>query len=198
MRRWEAATWRREGSARSVGPMSACGPCEAWRGLMRPKLQSPLPLLSPPLLTHWMSKSLPLPAAPTHPAQQGALITRSPRPKGTSEAVSQGTNSQLPRLWGLGPGSLNGRDGGSTGRGGGCRGVCPRRLERAYAAHGLTGSLSSVSPISHLLSPSKQLGGSYYSFLCGIDKDTEAWKCGKVSTQITAKRVRGRDSTAAA
>lgn len=99
--------------------MSACGPCEVWWGLVRPKLQPPLPLLSPPLLTHWLSKSLPLPAAPTHQAQQGALITRSPRPKGMGGAVSQGTKSQLPRLWGGGPGPLNGGDGGSTGREGG-------------------------------------------------------------------------------
>lgn len=197
--RWEAATWRREGSIHSVGPTSACGPCEVWWGLGRPKLQPPLPLLSPPLLTHWLSKSLPLPAAPTH--QPGALITRSPRPKGMGGAVSQGTKSQLPRLWGRGPGPLNGGDGGSTGREGG---VCPRRLEHASAAHGLISpqphpraALSSMSPISHLLSPSKQPGGSYYSFLHGIDKDTEAQKCGKVSTQTTAKRARGRDSTPA-
>ena len=50
--------------------------------------------------------------------------------------------------------------------------------------------------VSHPSSPvpSKQPGGGYYSFLYGIDKDTGAWKGGKVSTQDHSKASGGAES----
>lgn len=76
--------WTVHSAPRTAGLMPGCGPCEAQWGCLGPELQPPLPLLSPPLLTHLLPSPSLSPPAPTQLDKQAVLLSRSSRPKDMS------------------------------------------------------------------------------------------------------------------
>lgn len=93
---------------RATGPMLGCGPCEAQWGCLGRKVEPPLLLLSPPLPTLVLPSPTPLPATLTQLVKQGALLSRSPRPRGMGGALSLGHKTPTSPALGSGPRSPGG------------------------------------------------------------------------------------------